>query len=774
MVKKFSELGLNRLQAFEIYDKEQGITTTEFMTPAQIYKEEQKRVLVAARGTTGIPSREFKKRATAKGVVYAEEDALFNNRWRAKVKNILDKVDKAISEELEKLEQRTKAYKVTISANSDIDPATTKIPEMYWGEVSELKRSGSKEKRVIQVPALSTAAYNKREADILNSRPIKVRREMAGQHSGGKPLLILPPEYERLIKTKKNESGTLTRKKAEAKYLKDVEEALEVEPRLVKQARIRRERNEDIDLAEISILKTATGKWKKIVDVKDEVFRIANALRSRPNLGTGSTEKAIIYHRFLYSQLQEMFEQLALAQQRRIPESLRPESYEGKVMPEAWQKGRYWEVVRSDDLVSIDANSVMMRAVKDMFDAALKRKRTTDKVQRRGLLAGGNKFSNATPVQRWKYAYGVIIDKVQFYHLGNGDETYSLYTIYEVNNPFNPDAAISTYSTLQEAKRDWADPTLYTTREERAAGTVPTPAQTAREMADERIEELEAERAANEKAGVDVPVLNQEERNILQELRETYPDFESDPETLGYGLPRKKTKKVTAPGVLSPAEKSAIVKSFMNRVRFPLTRGISQVRAQRMRLGMDVPKGESTLTTQEVLEKSDEALVNVEYYDDKNQKLSDNQVRARVTSRGDDKLPQVTIIESDVPAAAPSARTAEQIDAEVKVLEDRLLEEFDIVATRPYGKRTLRDPKGRFKKKRGIKREVDKEGQPVKGSPFEVSQRLQSELNALYAERMTVPLDAKRTLKKPKAVDSSGKPLKRSDLARHSGWFSKR
>ena len=365
----------------------------------ELYKIENKIREMAERGTRNVAPR------------------------RAKIANAFDTVDKQIAEEMAKLE----------SAKAK-DTITEKV-------------------------------YTKRRDEIINSRVPRVYEAMAEMSHMGKPLIVLPskgPSKDILASVK---AGTIKYQEGVDRYVKRIKKAQKKEPRLVKQARIRRQLREDEDILLIRTLRTPEGKWLPVKGNEQLIRSVGKSLKSSPKI-VGSVVEAKITPKAkrtvgVYPMIKGRWDELRMLQMERIPENLRPESFEGRPQSSAWAEGRYWEFVQSEDLASEDAMQTMLRAVQDIYneDAALQE--TEEALRRMGRtgtegLSGksivGGKFLGATPVARWKNAYGVIIDKVVFLHLRKDAEYYDQYTVYEVNDPYRPDDTRQ-FETLEEAKR---------------------------------------------------------------------------------------------------------------------------------------------------------------------------------------------------------------------------------------------------------------------------------------------------------------------------------
>jgi len=348
----------------------------------------------------------------------------------------------------------------------NIAPRRAKIENAFNSVDKEIEKETAKLEASKSAGRISDKNYVKRRDEIINSRVPRVYEAMAEMSHVGKPLIVLPskgPSKDILASVK---AGSISYQEGILRYVKRIKKAHKKEPRITKQARIRRQFREDEDVVLIRTLRTPDGKWLPAKGNEELIRSVGTSLKSSPIIVGGVVEGKLTPKAKktvgIYPMIKDRFDQLRLILIERIPENLRPESFEGRAQSSAWAEGRYWEFVRSEDLAPEEATETMMRAVQDLMNLAFKRKRKTDRLPR---IVGG-KFLGATPVARWKNAYGVIIDKVVFYHLRQDAEYYDQYTIYEVNDPYNPDNA-KQFARLEDAKKAYGKKSRYDSSRER-------------------------------------------------------------------------------------------------------------------------------------------------------------------------------------------------------------------------------------------------------------------------------------------------------------------
>jgi hypothetical protein len=413
VVQKFSEEGVRRIQMNELY------------------KIENKLRVQAQRGDRDISSR------------------------RAKIASAFDVVDKEIEQEMAKLEaskaKDTITEKAYVKRRDEI--INSRMPRVYQ-VMSDMSHRG---RPLIVLPSKGPSK------DILESvmaGPITseqygdyVRRhaDLLAAYNADNEGMSIMAWGKRHYETKGKEDGltvppsTSKYREGVDKYVKRIVKAYGKEPRIQKQARIRKQRSEDLDITLISSLRTPDGKWIPAKGNEEIIKGVGRGLKSSPIIVGGVVEGKLTPRAKktvgIYPMIKDRWDELRLLLIERVPENLRPESFEGRPQSSAWAEGRYWEFVRSQDLASEDATETMMRAVQDLYN--------DEKIK--ASIVGG-KFLGATPVARWKNAYGVIIDKVVFYYLRRDAEYYDQYTVYEVNDPYLPDYTRQ-FDTLEEAKK---------------------------------------------------------------------------------------------------------------------------------------------------------------------------------------------------------------------------------------------------------------------------------------------------------------------------------
>ena len=324
----------------------------------------------------------------------------------------------------------------------NVSPRRAKIENAFNIVDKEIEKETAKLEASKAKETISEKNYVKRRDEIINSRVPRVYKAMSEMSHLGQPLIVLPSKGSSKDILASVKTGTISYQVGVDRYVKRIAKAYKKEPRIYKQARIRKQRSEDLDITLIRTLRNPEGKWLPAKGNEEIIRSVGTSLKSSPTIVGGVVEgkmgKTTVG---IYPMIKDRWDQLRLILIERIPENLRPESFEGRPQSSAWAEGRYWEFVRSQDLASEDAIETMMRAVQDLYN---------DEATKASIVGG--KFLGATPVARWKNAYGVIIDKVVFFHLRQGAETYDQYTVYEANDPYLPDYTRQ-FGTLEEAKK---------------------------------------------------------------------------------------------------------------------------------------------------------------------------------------------------------------------------------------------------------------------------------------------------------------------------------
>ena len=393
MVRKYSEKGIKRLQENEIY------------------KINQKIKLLKERGTPV-------GRARADKALTFPEGGLGNRRIAA-YRNAIRKIDQQII-----------------------------------GEKEEATAAFEKGQMPLEV-------LNRRINKINDSRDYRRYEELSKRNFAGRPLLILPKEYQDQITTETIGKTTKTNRKVIVdKFLKDVKKRYETESRRTRGIRISRERNESRDVLKLMSLQTPTGKWLPINQTAEQIKVVAKELKTLGPLDAKFKDskrfdrsvRTVINNadneseELVYRALKKRFNDLMLSVESRSIK--RPETYEGERLPQAWREGRYWEFVKSQQLDFESAvEAVIRRALRTETNIVVPYQAVEN------VIGSGGKWIKTTPVQRWKNAYGVIIDKIFFQYIPNGKtvEEAEIWQMYEVIDPFRPDE-FRNFRTLEEAK----------------------------------------------------------------------------------------------------------------------------------------------------------------------------------------------------------------------------------------------------------------------------------------------------------------------------------
>ena len=247
----------------------------------------------------------------------------------------------------------------------------------------------------------------------------------------GVPFISLPKDIK-----KKVDEDELTYTQGVNEYIASIKKRFS-ETGIARRARLRREHLEDEDRFLIETLQTMDGKWRKegtfkegsknyIEGFEEQVKRVSLDLNKPFHFRGILKPKGFALYKVLQERHAELMESRALRQEVR-PERLGKVAatiFEGKRLPTAWAEGRYWEFVQSrDEITSTDENKLL----KAVFGIG------------------------AAPRMRWKNAYGVIIDKIQFNYTPNETGKEEAWVMYEAIDPFIPENSTQ-FSTLQEAK----------------------------------------------------------------------------------------------------------------------------------------------------------------------------------------------------------------------------------------------------------------------------------------------------------------------------------
>jgi hypothetical protein len=288
----------------------------------------------------------------------------------------------------------------------------------------------------------NTKDYMDKMSSIENARIRETLRAMKDETFAGIPLLQLPSEGQFSYILKEVQNKKISRREGVNQYYQALVEYYRENPRGSREL----SRKVQEDLVQIYTLMDSSGNFIESKGNEKEILNVYKALKSPvKDVADAKTDReAKKSAAKALEVIKQLYQKLLVKQAQAKNSELK--TFEGLSYPSAWAKGRYYEFVRSDDPVSSEkATAVMFREVKDIYDRRLKR----SKNPRLG------KMLNATPVARWKNAYGVIIDKVIFYGLVRNAEFYDEYTVYEVSDPYNPDLTDSQirFGSLDDAKK---------------------------------------------------------------------------------------------------------------------------------------------------------------------------------------------------------------------------------------------------------------------------------------------------------------------------------
>ncbi|MCK5614311.1 hypothetical protein KAR91_71255, partial [Candidatus Pacearchaeota archaeon] len=227
----------------------------------------------------------------------------------------------------------------------------------------------------------------------------RVYEELKDLTHAGRPFISLPKEIRTRV-----ESKEITYKQGVREYIRSIKERWS-ETRIARVARLRREKLEDEDFFLISSLQRITGKWFNRKEMEqlglwDQVKEIGASLKAGPQIrGINAVN--------IYEALKERHTLLQGSRRTRL--EVRPETFEGRQLPTEWNEGKYWTFVKSADEIVLPEKPRFL-----------------------------NKWVKAVPRQRWKNAYGVIIDKITITYRPSGAEAEETLDIYEVTDPFLP------------------------------------------------------------------------------------------------------------------------------------------------------------------------------------------------------------------------------------------------------------------------------------------------------------------------------------------------
>ena len=237
----------------------------------------------------------------------------------------------------------------------------------------------------------------------------------------GKPLIGLRGKFKKSV-----DSGKKTYNQAYRDWINSLK-AKPKETPLKRVARIKQERNIDDDFEAISQLTTGITtkgvQWRDFNEVKWFIKDLGKDLKSSPAIVGINLPN-------VYNDLKKRYYELQTLREERG--DVRAESFEGAEIPEQWQRGDYWHFVKSSDEVSTE--SIEDKKGKIRHPAT-------------------KQFIKAAPRQRWKNAYGVIIDGMQITYRPSGATEDVTELLYVVTDPF----ASGADSALPHHFKTWAE-----------------------------------------------------------------------------------------------------------------------------------------------------------------------------------------------------------------------------------------------------------------------------------------------------------------------------
>ena len=266
--------------------------------------------------------------------------------------------------------------------------------------------AGEKGKRLAPI---SPENYQRKLSELEGSRTIRIYREMQNMSYLGKPLIQLPKAW----RERARESGWKPGEAVE-KYVASIEAQLGAEPRIVRIGRVSRERGEERDWLTMQVLRTPKRGWRPYTKELGSRIREVDAALTTGPLNIWERKK-------LYAALKNRYREIESAiAARRLREVVQEATVEEDVAPDVWGAAPYKFVKVSD--------------LPELF-----------KPRFAGHLVKG------APVQRWKNAYGAMIDKLKFRWTPAGETEETSVTVYEAVDPYFPDN-VARFETLEEAR----------------------------------------------------------------------------------------------------------------------------------------------------------------------------------------------------------------------------------------------------------------------------------------------------------------------------------
>jgi hypothetical protein len=340
------------------------------------------------------------------------------------------------------------------------------------------------------------------------TRYYKIMEALSEAIIGGRYLLSLPKELAGQVA-----GGKLTRKEATEKYLEQVKKEIAKEGRWKRRARLKQEFIEDNDLDLVESLLTPEGTWlpeeeakatwtikdkngKSLLDKLQVKLPTSKTVEEKVPSKMGgfrTVEKVVKFQEAdIYPWLKARYSELMFAIEDRLPVAERQPRFEGGQMPPIWDT-KPWKFVKSSELIPKDAYETMLRSTQKEHQVLIREKRIfatgepIAEIPPEKILGTGEEltlqtaryptylyglgierekdwnitgeFLNAAPINRWKNAYGLMIDEVSFEYKTN-DGTVEIRTIFEVVNPYTPEN-FQTFNTLKKAQKVFESETYY-------------------------------------------------------------------------------------------------------------------------------------------------------------------------------------------------------------------------------------------------------------------------------------------------------------------------
>ena len=391
-----------------------------------------------------------------------------------KIRRVIKEVDQAIEKEAsERAEKDVSTLKAELERRLEEAKSDAEKKEIKADVNKRIRKIRDDARKGLEreiVPGLERLTRPLIEDD---TRYYRIMEALSKETHLGGYLLRLPKDLEEQVALGKIErvgedpgiSAARRRQRGGAsaieQYLDRIKKQLAKEGKIRRRARFKKEWIEDNDLDLIDSLLTPEGTWLPeeqakatwtIPDVKGK--SLLDKLQVKP-------EGADVY-----AWLKARYSELMFAIEDRLPLADRRPRFEGGQMPPIWDT-QPWVFVQSSEMISKAAYETMLRETQKEHQIAIKGKRvfeTGDEAPTKRSFADYLKrvsvdplavynitgeFLNAAPVNRWKNAYGIMIDEVSFEYKSS-DGVVEIRTVFEVVDPYKPEN-FQTFNTREEA-----------------------------------------------------------------------------------------------------------------------------------------------------------------------------------------------------------------------------------------------------------------------------------------------------------------------------------